>query len=59
MAESHGFTVINLYDTFGNEAETLSWDTVHPSAKTIEKAAEVIFQSLTDSQAADISKASK
>lgn len=42
MAVSQGFRVVNLYDVFGNEAETLNWDTVHPSAKTVEKAAEVI-----------------
>ena len=42
LAGDAGFTVIDLYDTFGNEAETLTWDTVHPSAKTLEKAAAAI-----------------
>ncbi len=41
-AERNGFTVLNLYQTFGNEMETLSWDTVHPSAASIAKAAELI-----------------
>lgn len=42
LAEQEGFTVIDLYDTFGNAAETLSWDTVHPHSETIERAAEII-----------------
>ena len=46
LAEQEGFTVIDLYDTFGNEAKTLSWDTVHPHAETIEKAAEAIAESV-------------
>jgi lysophospholipase L1-like esterase len=46
LAEKYGFTVIDLYDTFGNEAKTLSWDTVHPHPATIEKAAEVIAQNM-------------
>lgn len=41
-AKAHGFTVIDLYDTFGNTAKTLSWDTVHPHPETIARAAEVI-----------------
>ncbi|TSC59227.1 MAG: hypothetical protein Greene041619_63 [Candidatus Peregrinibacteria bacterium Greene0416_19] len=46
IAGKAGFTVIDLYDTFGNEVETLSWDTVHPSVTTIEKAAVVIKHEL-------------
>lgn len=42
IAEAHGFHVLDLYEVFGNEAETLSWDTVHPSAATAAKAADVI-----------------
>lgn len=42
IAEIQGFEVINLYEVFGNKAESLSWDTVHPSAKTVEEAAGVI-----------------
>jgi len=36
------YTVIDLSEIFGNSAPTLGWDTVHPSAQTIEKAAEYI-----------------
>lgn len=42
IAQEHGFTVIDLYDTFGNGAKTLSWDSVHPHPETIARAAEVI-----------------
>ncbi|TSC59482.1 MAG: hypothetical protein Greene041662_458 [Candidatus Peregrinibacteria bacterium Greene0416_62] len=42
LAEKYGFTVVDLYDIFGNDAKTLVWDTVHPHPETIEKAAEVI-----------------
>ena len=42
LAAAQGFTVIDLYDTFGNTARTLSWDTVHPHPETIQKAAEII-----------------
>ena len=45
-ARDAGFTVIDLYDLFGNNVETLGWDTVHPSAKALEKAAEFIKQKL-------------
>lgn len=47
IAEARGFTVVDLYDEFGNEAETLSWDTVHPSAATVYRAAQVISSSLS------------
>lgn len=43
IAESHGFTMLDLYDTFGNTAETLGWDTVHPSANTTREAAKLIW----------------
>jgi lysophospholipase L1-like esterase len=46
LAQANGFTVVDLYDTFGNSPETLTWDTVHPSAKTDAKAAEIIKQAL-------------
>jgi hypothetical protein len=39
IAETNGFTVIDLYERFGNEARTLAWDTVHPHPETIEEAA--------------------
>ncbi|MAE68498.1 MAG: SGNH/GDSL hydrolase family protein [Candidatus Peribacteraceae bacterium] len=44
IAERNGFTVIDLYDLFGNQVETLSWDTVHPSPKAIEEAARFISE---------------
>lgn len=47
-AESKGFLVIDLYDTFGNRAETLSWDTVHPSAGTLNTAAHVLGETLQE-----------
>lgn len=47
IAEAHGFTVIDLYDTFGNTAKTLSWDSVHPHPETIERAAEVIAEKVS------------
>src|SRR3989344_7858091 len=46
LAEERGFKVLDLYETFGNKAETLSWDTVHPSAATATKGAEVILEAL-------------
>lgn len=46
IAEANGFKVLDLYEVFGNEAETLGWDTVHPSAATAAKAAEVILAAM-------------
>lgn len=46
IAERLDFRVLNLYEVFGNKAESLSWDTVHPSAKTVEEAAGVIKAAL-------------
>ena len=46
IAERNGFTVIDLYELFGNQVETLSWDTVHPSPKSIEDAAQYIHAQL-------------
>jgi lysophospholipase L1-like esterase len=43
-----GFRTLNLYEIFGNNAETLSWDTVHPSAKTAKTAAIVIDAALRE-----------
>lgn len=45
-AKEAGFTVIDLYELFGNTVETLGWDTVHPSAAAINKAAEFIAPKL-------------
>lgn len=42
MAQAHGFTVINLYDTFGNKVPTLATDDVHPNPGAIARAADVI-----------------
>ncbi len=46
LAKQSGFETLNLYEVFGNRGETLSWDTVHPSAKTAEEAAAVIVSAL-------------
>ncbi len=46
IAEAYDFQVIDLYDTFSNTAETLPWDTVHPSPNTLEQAAQVITNNL-------------
>ena len=48
IAEERGFTVVDLYDTFGNEVETLGWDTVHPSPQAIAKAAKIIAQEIKE-----------
>jgi lysophospholipase L1-like esterase len=48
LAEQRGFTVIDLYDTFGNEVPVLGWDTVHPNAAAVEQAATVIAPVLKD-----------
>ncbi len=48
IAERQDFRVLNLYEVFGNKAESLSWDTVHPSAKTVEEAAGVIKAALVE-----------
>ena len=42
IAEGRGFEVLDLYDHFGNKMETLSWDYMHPSPKSLTQAAEVI-----------------
>lgn len=47
-AEKNGFAVLNLYEVFGNTPESLSWDTVHPSAKTTETAAVIIASALEE-----------
>lgn len=46
MVEQRGFRVLDLYEVFGNDAETLSWDTTHPSAKTLSDAAHIIHDLL-------------
>lgn len=48
IAERQDFRVLNLYEVFGNKAESLSWDTVHPSAKTVDEAAGVIKAALVE-----------
>lgn len=45
-AAQYGFTVIDLYDLFGNTVETLPWDTVHPSPDALRKAANYIARFL-------------
>lgn len=50
IAEKQGFEVLNLYEVFGNKPESLSWDTVHPSPKTVEEAAGVIKAGLKEWQ---------
>jgi len=42
------YTVVDLTEIFGNSAETLGWDTVHPSPKTIEEAAKYIERFITE-----------
>ncbi len=42
IAQAQGFKVLDFYEIFGNAPETLSWDTVHPDAKTDSEAADVI-----------------
>lgn len=46
IAEDRGFKTLDLYQIFGNQAETLGWDTVHPSAKTAAQGAEAIRAAL-------------
>ncbi len=46
IAKRNGFVVVDLYELFGNQVETLGWDTVHPSPESIEEAAEFIIKSL-------------
>ncbi len=42
VAATRGFTVVDLYDTFGNEVPVLGWDTVHPTAQALSQAADVV-----------------
>lgn len=46
-AKQYGFAVIDLYDLFGNDVETLSWDTVHPSPLSLQVAARYILARIT------------
>lgn len=48
IAEKNDFQVLNLYEVFGNKPESLGWDTVHPSAKTVEEAGGVIKAALEE-----------
>ncbi|MCA9370747.1 MAG: SGNH/GDSL hydrolase family protein [Candidatus Peregrinibacteria bacterium] len=45
-AKAAGFTVIDLYELFGNHVETLGWDTVHPSLNSIKQAADFIAKQI-------------
>jgi len=47
VAESQGFTVLDLMEHFGNSMESLSWDYIHPNAQSIAKAAAIIEDALT------------
>ncbi|PIQ76799.1 hypothetical protein COU78_00665 [Candidatus Peregrinibacteria bacterium CG10_big_fil_rev_8_21_14_0_10_49_24] len=44
--EKRGFTVVDLYDIFSNKVEVLGWDTVHPSARAVKQAAEVVAEKI-------------
>ncbi|MBT3293294.1 hypothetical protein HN512_02830 [Candidatus Peregrinibacteria bacterium] len=44
--KKRGLKVIDLYETFGNNVEVLGWDTVHPSAKAVNEAVDVIAPKL-------------
>lgn len=46
IAEANGFRVLDLYEIFGNRAETLGWDSVHPSAETAAAGSEAIAAAL-------------
>lgn len=46
IAASQGFSVLDLYEVFGNSPQTLSWDTIHPSANTAKQAAAIIKAAL-------------
>ncbi|MDD5026167.1 MAG: hypothetical protein PHH13_02200 [Candidatus Peribacteraceae bacterium] len=46
MAKESGFSVVDLYETFGNQMSMLSGDTVHPSKESVAKAAEVIAEAM-------------
>ncbi len=48
IAEAQGFRVLDLYDVFGNQAKTLSWDTVHPAPDTVDQAATVIAAAMQE-----------
>lgn len=42
LVQNEGFRVLDLYEVFGNDPPTLSWDNVHPSSATNAEAAQVI-----------------
>ena len=46
IAADQGFSILDLYDTFGNNVPTLSWDTVHPNPVAAKKAAEKITEAV-------------
>lgn len=45
LAESLGFSVVDLYDAFGNAYESLGWDG-HPSAATLQKTAALLAEAM-------------
>lgn len=47
LAESEGFVVLDLTEHFGNTMETLSWDYLHPSPKSLTEVAGIIHTVLT------------
>jgi lysophospholipase L1-like esterase len=47
LAKRHGFAVLDLYDIFGNEPETLPGDSIHPSPETAGEAAQALYNALT------------
>ncbi len=46
IAEEQGFSVLDLYDYFGNRMKTLSWDYIHPHPDALAEAAAKIHDAL-------------
>ncbi len=46
IVRREGFHILDLYEVFGNNPQTLSWDSVHPHPDTNAEAAEVIAAAL-------------
>lgn len=46
LATARGFSVLDLYDVFGNSPRTLDWDTVHPHPDTLATAGAVVLDAL-------------
>ena len=45
-AESRGFTVVNLYESIGNDFEVLSWDYTHPNGNALLEASGEVVEAL-------------